>query len=96
MNDTSEPKRAKYITSSSPPPPKPKYSFCESIHATSTSPWHLRILDDQGYRYTGGITTQSLCGLVSKGWDVKATMSEHHLGHTCKRCVEKYREQTST
>lgn len=96
MNESKPDERAKYISRSSPPTEPIRYSFCESVHATSSSPWHLRQLDSNGLKYTGGITTASLCSLVTKGWDVKASITEQHLGHTCKRCVAKYREQTAT
>lgn len=95
MNEPDPSKRAKYISSSTSPKDKPRYSFCESVTATTSSPWHLRELDGQGPRYTGGITTSSLCGLVTRGWDLKVAITEHHLGHSCKRCVEKYREGTT-
>lgn len=107
MNEPSPSKRAKYISSSSNPHAPieaPKYSFCESVTATGSSPWHLRLLDETGPHYTGGITTESLCGLIQPrgverglgGWDLKVKITEHHLGHTCRRCVAKYREQTAT
>jgi len=97
MSEPNSDERAKYLSSSSPQTRQPvRYSFCESVHATGSSPWHIRQLDSSGPKYTGGITTESLCTLVTKGWDVKASITEHHLGHACKRCVSKYREQTAT
>ncbi len=96
MSTTSQRKRAKYLTSSSPlpkpEPPKadPGFSFCESVYAVSNGPWHLRRLDDSGRKLGGGITTNSLCGLVTRGWDLNVDITEHHLKHSCKRCVAEY------
>jgi len=55
----------------------PEYSFCESVHASSRSPWHIRRLTNVGKRCGGGIDTPSLCGRVkpppdSNGWDIGA------------------------
>ncbi len=102
MTTSDSSKRAKYLTSSSPAPepppsakPDPGYSFCESVHATSYSPWHIRRLDSRGKKLGGGITTSSLCTLVTRGWDLEVEITEHHLDHACKRCKQLYLEQTS-
>lgn len=70
------------------------FSFCESVHASGRSPWHLRKLTAVGPKFGGGIDTPSLCGLVKPpmGWDVKVEITEHHLGHSCQECVRAYRE----
>lgn len=69
-----------------------KFSFCESVHAGSTSPWHIRKLTDVGRKLGGGIDTASLCGRVDKGWDLEVEITEHHLTHTCAACAEAYRD----
>ncbi len=101
MSDSSQRKRAKYITSSSPPPPKEPidaFAFCESSLATSHANWHIRRLDEKGLKRGGGITTPSLCGLVQPrtaprgfgGWDLDGKVTDHHLKHACRRCVAEY------
>ena len=77
------------------------YSFCESVTASSRSPWHIRKLDETGRHTGGGITTPSLCGLVKPrgaahgalgGWDLdeKVVITAHHGGHCCTKCWEKF------
>jgi hypothetical protein len=69
----------------------PTYSFCESVHATGTSPWHIRKLDTEGKKLGGGITTSSLCGRVTRGWDLEAPITRHHLGsHVCPGCRDAF------
>lgn len=70
------------------------YSFCESVHATSRSPWHIRQLTDAGMKLGGGIDTNSLCDLVKSplGWDLDVVPTEHHLSHACAGCVSLYRK----
>lgn len=36
---------------------EPKFSFCESVHATGTSPWHIRRLTDEEYDRTVHVIT---------------------------------------
>lgn len=71
----------------------PVYSFCESVHASSISPWHLRKLTEVGQKLGGGVDTPSLCGRVKErqGWDLDVEITEHHLGHACPTCVAAYR-----
>ena len=91
MNHTSERKRAKYISSSKPAESTPRYSFCESVTATSHSPWHIRKLDPAGKKLGGGITSPSLCSFVERGWDLEVDINDFHLANkTCKRCVAEY------
>jgi hypothetical protein len=66
------------------------FSFCESVHANARSPWHIRKLTSAGKKLGGGIDTKSLCGNVDKGWDLIVEISEHHLSHACKECVQQY------
>ena len=69
------------------------YSFCESVHATSTSPWHLRKMTSEGKKLGGGIDTPSLCGLIKQGWDLQVGLTEHHIKHACPKCREIYEEE---
>lgn len=66
-------------------------AFCESVTATSLSPWCLRWLDEAGPKFGGGVTTPSLCGRVRKGlgWDLAVPITENHVATSaCPRCVE--------
>ena len=76
--------------------PDCEYSFCESVHATSTSPWHIRPLTSAGRKLGGGIDTPSLCGVVRVGWDLKTPIDDVRLRHcgVCKTCKAVYRERT--
>lgn len=76
---------------------KPPFAFCESVHATGTSPWHIRRVGETGLHFGGAIDTPSLCGRVnppptSNGWDLEVRITEHHLSHACPKCVEEYRK----
>ena len=51
--------------------PTAEYSYIEFVHATSTSPWHIRVLTDVGKKLGGGIDTPSLCGTKYNGWDMR-------------------------
>jgi hypothetical protein len=74
-------------------------TFCESVHATGNSPWHLRLREGEK-KLTGGVDTDSLCGRVKAphGWDLKVEPRQIGIEHdfVCSRCREKYREQTGT
>jgi hypothetical protein len=73
------------------------FSFCESVWATSSSRWHIRILSQVGRKPSGGIDTPFLCGTkVPHGWDLNVEITEHHLAHTCPLCVAHYRALTRT
>lgn len=78
-------------------PGSESYSFCESVIATSISPWCIRKLDETGRHLGGGITTPSLCGRVRPisreprglgGWDLGENV-KITFGHTkaCPRCL---------
>lgn len=67
------------------------YSYCESVHAGGLSPWHIRKLDRAGLRLGGGITTNSLCGRVARGWDLNVPMGLAHDKHTCRDCLIEFR-----
>lgn len=71
-------------------PWKTRYSFCESVTAGPSSPWHIRILTDKGQKLGGGADTKALCGR-EVCWDLKAVIDAHHLDkNTCKKCLEEY------
>ena len=65
------------------------YSFCESVHASSISPWCIRLLTEVGRKCGGGIDTPSLCGRVAKewGWDLEVPVTLDHPS-ACKKCVQ--------
>lgn len=80
-----------------------KLSFCESVTATSISPWCIRELGDKGPMYGGGVDTPSFCGRVKPvemkgfgGWDLHPEVTEATLSgkHVCPRCLEEYRKKT--
>jgi hypothetical protein len=72
------------------------YSFCESVHASGRSPWHIRALTTKGKRLGGGVDTTSLCGLVKPpaGWDLETDFTESWTG-VCKNCVAAYKQGAS-
>lgn len=79
------------------PSDRPAFTFCEASSAPSHSRWHIRrIPDGEAPKYTGGITTDGLCGKPDVrgwgGWDLAVVITEHHLGHACQMCVAKYKE----
>lgn len=77
--------------------PTDAYSFCERVWAGPRSPWHIRRLSPIGRKLGGGIDTPSLCGRIvppeGKGWDLDVEITPHHLTHSCKLCVEVYRQE---
>ena len=66
-----------------------EFAFCESMGATSTSPWHIRQLTDKGLKLGGGADTEALCGR-EMCWDLNVTITEHHLSHCCKKCCVQF------
>jgi len=70
-----------------------KYSFCESVTATGTSPWHIRKLTDKGRKRGGGADTPALCGRVVH-WDRQVSINEiTNVNSICKKCTEEYDKQ---
>lgn len=71
--------------------PKREFAFCESVHATSTSPWHIRKLTDQGLKTGGGADTKALCGR-EVSWDVNCEICPLLLVQpdVCGKCVAEY------
>ena len=72
------------------------YSFCEASWAGPLSPWHIRKLTSVGKKLGGGVDTNSLCGRINngRGWDLSAEITDHHLDHSCKDCVEIYKKES--
>ncbi len=67
-----------------------KYSFCETVHATPYSKWHIRRLSKLGHKLGGGADTPALCGRIVC-WDLDVKIDIHHLTHSsCPRCAEEY------
>ena len=82
-------------------PPKPEYAFCETVHASALSPWHIRKLTEQGKKLGGGADTPSLCGLkvswdLRTDWHISEALSDierYRLTHVvCKERAKKYKE----
>lgn len=68
---------------------KPKYSFCESVTASSISPWCIRELSiANGRKLGGGIDSDSLCGRVRAtwGWDLPIDVDPSHP-KACVKCA---------
>jgi len=80
------------------PVPATTFSFCESVTASGSSPWHIRQLTNEGKKLGGGIDTTSLCGHVKPpyGWDLAVPITEYHLVHACTDCVTKYRKEVKS
>jgi len=74
--------------------PKREFAFCESVTATSTSPWHIRKLTDQGLKTGGGADTKALCGR-EVSWDVNCEICPVLLiqPDVCGKCVTEYGEK---
>jgi len=66
-------------------------AYCESIHASSISPWCLRLLGPKGKFLGGGVDSSSLCGRVKKGmgWDLEVDPDGDVLRHpkVCGSCA---------
>lgn len=74
-----------------------KYSLCESVTASSISPWCIRELTDTGKHLTGAVDTNSLCGRVKApyGWDLELDLVEYFMrggGRVCQRCLFRYQD----
>jgi hypothetical protein len=69
--------------------PQAEFSFCETVTASGSSPWHIRPLTPAGQKLGGGADSPALCGRVV-GWDLVVPITEYRLKHCCKRCVELY------
>ena len=69
-------------------------SFCESVTATSISPWCIRPLTKNGRKCSGGVDTASLCGRVriGFGWDIDVLVTFNHP-KACPRCLARLKER---
>jgi len=69
-------------------------SFCESVTASSLSPWCVRKLTSAGKKLGGGVDTESLCGRVrlGSGWDLDVEFSVNHPMF-CTKCLKRYIQQ---
>lgn len=82
-----------------------KYSFCESVTASSISPWCIRPLTETGKHIGGGVDTPSLCGRVRPsgktglgGWDLAIDFDVYLArggSRACKRCLDVLRAPPS-
>lgn len=79
-----------------------RLSFCERITASPTSPYHVRVIDEAGFKTTGGVSVPTICGDdLHRGWDVseksysvdealslsRQWIANEFLHATCSRCV---------
>ena len=71
-------------------PTLPAHSFCETMTATGSSPWHIRLLDAAGQKFGGGATTPALCGR-KVAWDLNVDITDRNLTHCCNVCSRIYR-----
>ena len=72
------------------PPKFAAFAYMESVTASGSSKWHIRKLPDRKLKLGGGITTPSLCGRVTRGWDLSVPLSAQHMRHTCTECSRIY------
>ena len=70
------------------------YSFCEIVQASGSTPWHIRLLTKKGKKLGGGADTVALCGR-EVSWDLNVEITDGHLVHCCKDCVDAYKKATS-
>lgn len=74
-------------------PTAAKLTFCEGVHATGNSPWHLRWRLGEK-KLGGGIDSDSMCGRVKapEGWDLESETDRTGIDHdfVCKQCREEY------
>jgi len=69
--------------------PKAEYAYCESIHASGSSRWHIRRLTAAGRKLGGGADTPALCGLTV-AWDIGVVVGEWHNKYACPKCWKAY------
>lgn len=66
-----------------------QYSYCESLAASGSSPWHIRKLSAGGQKLSGRVDTPSLCGRAM-AWDINHPIGAHDE-FPCKKCLEDWR-----
>jgi hypothetical protein len=62
-----------------------EYSFCETVTASGSTPWHIRPLSATGRKLSGGADTDALCGR-KVAWDVGVPLTVFHLSRCCWKC----------
>lgn len=69
------------------------FSFCETVTASGTTPWHIRRLTQAGQFLGGGADTLALCGR-SVSWDIRIPIKPDHLHAkmVCLACRERFAE----
>lgn len=74
-----------------------KYSFCESVWASSISRWHIRRVGDEGIHLGGGAPGPPLCGIMGdqwSGWDLDVKLAKYNVDNVaCRECARIYREE---
>ncbi len=71
------------------PVTKVSYSFCETVTAGSSTPWHIRELTARGKMLGGGADTPALCG-VKVSWDLSTPFTI-----SLAKCAALYRQKES-
>jgi hypothetical protein len=66
-----------------------EYAFCETVHASGITPWHIRPLTAAGKKLGGGADTPALCGRIV-AWDLSVLIRTDSLESVCPRCRAKY------
>lgn len=69
-----------------------QFAFCESMHATGATPWHIRKLTTQGLKFGGGADTKALCDR-KVAWDLHVKITSHHLTHCCLKCAQEFKKR---
>ena len=77
--------------------PLPSHAFCENVAAGSASPWHIRILTEEGKKLGGGADTPAMCGHVVH-WDRQYPVSRGSVflldKDVCSKCATAYMKAT--
>lgn len=68
-----------------------QYTFCETIHASAASPWHIRESTKAGKKLGCVADTPSLCGR-KVSWDIGVEFSL--LFTCCNTCRAVYEDKT--
>lgn len=72
----SEPNPMIFTRNRAAEPAAPSHAFCEPVHATPTSPEHIREVGDEGLKLGGGVPNPALCGRdLRKGWDLSTPVT---------------------
>lgn len=75
--------------------PTVRYSLCERVTATGTSPHHIRVLTERGMLTSGGADTLALCD-AKVAWDTselnlkdlpRIVANSHESFHICVPCA---------